>query len=86
MARVKPPKDVINKHVESALISAIRLRRYWISQGNSEDEAIKKAIKQATGMLSSTGISPEELLKLFEELKEACEAFISSLQQTIKEK
>ncbi|MEM3419015.1 MAG: hypothetical protein QXL51_05360 [Candidatus Aenigmatarchaeota archaeon] len=48
MARVKPPKDVINKHVESALISAIRLRRYWISQGNSEDEAIKKAIKQAT--------------------------------------
>lgn len=37
-------------------------------------------------MLSSTGISPEELLKLFEELKEACEAFISSLQQTIKEK
>jgi hypothetical protein len=50
IVKVKLPEK-INKHIESALISAIRLRRYWISQGDAEEEAIQKAIKQATGML-----------------------------------
>jgi len=61
--KVKPIKEIVNRYAESALISAIRLRRYWLSQGLSEDEAISRAIKQAVGMMRASGRKPEELLQ-----------------------
>jgi len=75
-------EEYINRYAESAVISAVRLRRYWLSQGDSEDIAIKKAVKQAVGMMkASYGSSPEKLIELFEELKQACDAFISMLKK-----
>jgi hypothetical protein len=75
MAKVKPLQEAITRYAESALISAIRLRRYWKSQGLSEEEAIRKALKQAFGMLNSSGIPPKELYKLFDELEKVCGVF-----------
>jgi len=82
--KVKPPHEVVNRCAESALISAIRLRRYWLSQGLPEDEAISRAVKQAVGMIKASGRKPEELLELFKELHEASEAFVAMLEKVIK--
>ncbi|MEM1672709.1 MAG: hypothetical protein QW341_03930 [Candidatus Bathyarchaeia archaeon] len=82
--RVKPLQEIVNRYAESALISAIRLRRYWLSQGLSEDEAISRAVKQAVGMMKASGRKPEELLELFRELHEASKAFITMLEKVVK--
>jgi type IV pilus biogenesis protein CpaD/CtpE len=73
-------KEMVYRYAESALISAVRLRRYWISQGFSEEEAVRRALKQAVGMLASSGVKPERLLELFYELRDACNAFIRGLE------
>lgn len=75
MAKIKPIKEIINRYAESALISAIRLRRHWISQGFSEKEAIERAVKQASGMMAASGVSLKELYELFGELEKACSVF-----------
>lgn len=80
----KPLDKVVNRHAESALISAIRLRRYWLSQGLSEDEAVSRAIKQAVGMMKASGRKPEELLQLFKELEAASKAFVDMLEKVVK--
>lgn len=82
--KVKPIKEIVNRYAESALISAIRLRRYWLSQGLSEDEAISRAIKQAVGMMRASGRKPEELLQLFKELEAASKAFVAMLEIVVK--
>lgn len=80
-------EECVNRYAESALISAVRLRRYWLSRGESEEKAIEKAVKQATGMMqASYGRSPEKLIELFKELKGACNAFISMLEKVKKER
>ena len=84
MVRMKPIKEIVNRYAESALISAIRLRRYWLSQGLSEDEAISRAIKQAVGMMRASGRKPEELLQLFKELEAASKAFVAMLEIVVK--
>ena len=84
MVKVKPVHEVINRYAESALISAIRLRRYWLSQGLTEDEAISRAIKQAVGMMKASGRKPEELLQLFKELEEASKAFVAMLEKVVE--
>jgi hypothetical protein len=63
--KVKSLDEIVSRYAESALISAVRLRRYWISQGLSEDEAIERALKQALGMLEASGLGPEKLLNFF---------------------
>ena len=85
MVKVKPAHEVVNRYAESALISAVRLRRYWLSQGLSEDEAIARAVKQAVGMMRASGRKPEELLELFRELQEASKAFVTMLEKIVKE-
>ncbi len=82
--KVKPLHEAVNRYAESALISAVRLRRYWLSQGLPEDEAISRAVKQAVGMMRASGRKPEELLELFRELQEASEAFVAMLEKVIK--
>lgn len=66
--------------IESALVSAIRLRRYWMSQGLSEEKAIEKAIDQAVGMCVTSGIRICQLRRAFEELALVCPRFISALK------
>ena len=82
---IVPFKEAINRYAESALISAVRLRRYWMSQGDSEDKAIEKAVNQALGMMAASGLGPEKLLELFYELRGACDAFIKVLERVKEE-
>lgn len=85
MVKVKQTREITNnRYAESALISAIRLRRYWLSQGLSDEEAISRAVRQAVGMMKASGKKPEELLELFMELHEAVKSFISILEKDIK--
>jgi hypothetical protein len=86
MGRGKPltVEEIVNRYAESALISAVRLRRYWISQGLSEEEAVRRAVKQAFGMLASLGVGPEKLLELFYELRSACDAFIKVIEDAVE--
>jgi hypothetical protein len=50
------------KVVEASAVAAIRLYRYWRSNGDSEEEAARKAVKTAIGMLRAGGISPEKVV------------------------
>lgn len=84
MAKVKSLEEAAERYAESALISAIRLRRYWLSQGNSEKAAVEKAMKQASGMMASSGIPLERLIELFNELAEASGAFSNFLTYILK--
>lgn len=86
MGREKPltVEKIANRYAESALISAVRLRRYWISQGLSEEEAVRRAVKQAFGMLASLGVGPEKLLEFFYELRSACDAFIKVIEGAVE--
>ena len=83
--RIVSIEEAVNRYAESALISAVRLRRYWMSQGDTEDKAVEKAVNQACGMMAATGLGPEKLLELFYELKGACDAFIRVLERLKKE-
>ena len=78
-------EEAINRNAESALISAIKLRKYWMSQGYNEDKAVEKAVRQACGMLAASGLRPEKLIELFQELKRACDTFIEVLERKIEE-
>jgi hypothetical protein len=68
-------EERVDRYAESALISAIRLRRYWLSQGKTEGEAIEMAVKQAVGMMVSSGAPISRLVDLFTELEKASGAF-----------
>ena len=81
---IKPLEEVVNRYAETALISAVRLRRYWMSQGDSEERAIAKAVKQVVGLMTSSGVPPEKLYELFDELEETCRALKSMLREVIK--
>ncbi len=86
MGRILPADEWVRRHAESALISAIRLRRYWLSRGRPESEAIEKAVKQAIGMMASSGLEPEKLLELFRDHRRACDAFIKMLERVVRER
>jgi hypothetical protein len=77
-------EEYMDRYAESALISAIRLRRYWIKQGYSDDEAIARAVKQAAGMMTSSGVPLDRLITLFEELESASKAFKEMLLDVSK--
>ncbi len=84
MANVVSLEEAVNRYAESALVSAVRLRRYWLSQGLPEDEAIGRAVRQASGMMASSGAPLDALIELFTELKGACDAFVEMLEQAGK--
>jgi len=74
-------EEYIGRYAESAVISAVRLRRYWMKQGNTDDEATTKAVNQAIGMLAASGIPPKKLMDLFSELEGAAKAFQNILAE-----
>jgi len=80
----KNMEDIVNKYAQSALISAIKLRRYWITQGLSNEEATKRAVKQAIGILESVGLGFEKLLELFYDLRDASNEFIKVIESNIE--
>lgn len=81
MVKTIPLEEAVNRYAESALVSAVRLRRYWLSQGLSNSEAIERAVKQASGMMASSGASLNALIELFKELEGACDAFVRILEK-----
>ena len=85
MVKIKPLEEITRRYAESALVSAVRLRRHWMSQGLSEKEAIKRAVKQASGMMASSGIPLEQLYNLFDELEKACTSFKKTIIIALKE-
>ncbi|RLF01440.1 MAG: hypothetical protein DRK00_11460 [Thermoprotei archaeon] len=83
--RLPPISEVVDRYAESALVSAIRLRRYWMSQGDSPERATEKAVRQAVGMISSSGVPISRLIELFQEMKNAADAFIEMLERVREE-
>ena len=79
-SRLPPVPEWVDRYAESALISAVRLRRYWIMQGDDPRKATEKAIRQAVGMMASSGVPLSRLIELFQELKNAADAFIKMLK------
>jgi len=62
------PEEVVTRYTESAIISALRLKRYWERKGLAHDEAVSRAVKQAVNMIIAG--SPEKLPKILEDLDE----------------
>lgn len=83
--RLPPISEILDRYAESALISAIRLRRYWIMQGDSPERATEKAIRQAIGMMVSSGVPLSRLIMLFEDIKNAADAFIKMIKDVREE-
>ena len=81
MVKVVSIEEATNRYTESALVSAVRLRRYWLSQGLSKNEAVERAVNQASGMMASSGVELEKLKELFKELKGACNMFTEMLEK-----
>jgi len=84
-ARLPPISEIVDRYAESALVSAIRLRRYWIAQGDSPERATEKAVRQAVGMISSSGVPISRLIELFQEMRNAADAFIEMLERVREE-
>lgn len=70
MVKVKPVKETVSRYTESAVLSAVRLKRYWISRGYSEAEATNKAVSQALGMIRAG--DQEKLQELLVDIEEVC--------------
>jgi len=83
--RLPPISGILDRYAESALVSAIRLRRYWIMQGDSPERATEKAIRQAIGMMVSSGVPLSRLIMLFEDIKNAADAFIKMIKDVREE-
>ncbi len=69
------------RYVESAVVSAIRLKRYWIKNGVDEEEALKRAIKQAEGMFEVSNLSKDQILEILDEIKNMAETLIEKLKE-----
>lgn len=57
------------RYVEGAIISALRLYRHWRKRGLTKDEAFKRSVKQALGMMGVSGLSKEEVVDVLEDFR-----------------
>ena len=69
------------RYVEGAIISALRLKRFWCRRGLSEDEAMRRAVKQAIGMIKVSGLSNTEVITVLKELKKMTEAVLERIKE-----
>ena len=69
MVKVKSIEEAVTRYAESTVLSAIRLKRYWMSRGYSEEAAVNKATNQALGMLRAS-VGTEKALELLKEMEE----------------
>jgi len=65
-------KEFTDRYTESAILSAVRLKRYWIARGFSEAEATTKAANQAVGMMKAGNWARSKVLII--EIEEMCRA------------
>ena len=69
------------RYVEGAIISALRLKRFWRRRGLSEDEAMRRAVKQAIGMIKVSGLGDDEIVMILRELKRMTEAVLEHIEK-----
>lgn len=62
------PEEIVIRYTEGAIISALRLKRYWERKGLSREEAISRAVKQAVNMIRAGSL--EKLPEILEDLDE----------------
>lgn len=78
-------EERLMKDIESSLMFAVKLYRYFLSNGDSSEEAMKKAVKNVVNMMvTSTPIlflARDRVVKLFYEMKNACDCFLEDLQK-----
>ncbi len=69
------------RYVEGAIISALRLKRFWRRRGLSEDEAMRRAVKQAIGMIKVSGLSERDVITILKELKKMTESVLEQIEK-----
>ncbi len=84
MSMRKPREEVMRRYVEGAIISAARLWRHWIRRGLSDEEAMKRAIKQAYNMVKSSGLSLEEALNTLKDVRRIMDELIKIIQEEVE--
>lgn len=57
------------RYVEGAIISALRLYRHWRKRGLTKEEAFRRSVKQALGMVEVSGLSKEEVTDVLEDFR-----------------
>ncbi|OYT49589.1 MAG: hypothetical protein B6U73_05165 [Desulfurococcales archaeon ex4484_204] len=77
----KPKEEAWRRYVEGSVVSALRLYRHWVRRGLNREEALRRAVKQAVGMIESSHLSEEEVIKVLEDLRGMAEAIISKLRK-----
>ena len=77
----KPREEVLRRYVEGAIVSAARLWRHWLHRGLSEDEAMKRAIKQALNMIKSTDLSSDEVISTLKRVRRITDELLKLLEE-----
>lgn len=62
-------EELRRRYVEGAIISALRLYRHWRKRGLTKNEAFKRSVKQALGMMEVSGLSKEEVVDVLEDFR-----------------
>lgn len=62
-------EELRRRYVEGAIISALRLYRHWRKRGLTKNEAFKRSVKQALGMMEVSGLSREEVVDVLEDFR-----------------
>lgn len=62
-------EELRRRYVEGAIISALRLYRHWRKRGLTKNEAFKRSVKQALGMMEVSGLSKEEVIDVLEDFR-----------------
>ncbi|MGC8974748.1 MAG: hypothetical protein ACP5KB_00955 [Thermoprotei archaeon] len=62
-------EELRRRYVEGAIISALRLYRHWRKRGLTKNEAFKRSVRQALGMMGVSGLTKEEVVDVLEDFR-----------------
>lgn len=83
MMKIRGPSldECVRRYVVSSVGSALKLNRYWKKKGLSDEEAEKRALNQAVGMIiSGYGNDLEKAKNSIMELRYWCDKLISKIE------
>lgn len=76
-------EELRRRYVEGAIISALRLYRHWRKRGLTKNEAFKRSVKQALGMMEVSGLSKEEVIDVLEDFRKILDEIRNELTNQI---